>query len=710
MFSYFICGILGVTVGRYTSVGELVWGVLALLFSVLSVAAYILFKNNKRIRLGIWLIAALSIICMAAMLTQRVWKDIQVNWNDTQQQWIGVVESVQKKGEKTTTYDVRLSPLHHLKNECNVRLYVENKHKPQLHMGDKIAFSGIIKSEKKPNYPNDFDLKTYLLVHQISGYCYVKENAYLLIPTTKTFSFKHYFLSLREQLSNLYLKYFNGVDMALLSAITLGDKSLLHTDTRQLFAETGTSHVLALSGLHLGILFTLLNWVFLPLLKRNSIFRFVAFACVISLLWLFVLLSGCSLSIVRSACMFTLAQMAGIIKGGKPNGLNNLSIAGIVILLFDPLALFDVGFQLSFTAVLSIIVVNQFVWNRFPLPIWKYSKANASRFERCEKTLYTFFRNVIYPFICVSLSAQWGTFPLVAYYFHIFSPYAVIANFAVIPAAYLLLCGALAFFILPFDICRNIIASFLQGVISALQECLYFIASWHGATFSINFTMVTLASVIVIPIIIYEFFEIRQKRRRQWLIVAFFCLLATDAVAENFFNNNYKYSPCIVVYKTPRATITHFIHSYKSSYLLSSTSQTESNKELTYIKHNFWEVEGFASPQWLNTSTKSQYISQHEDLILFHGKRIYCLRSKQNTTIASNKPFSPIHVDLLIVENRCYTPFETAKRFISPQRVILSSALSSYKRQQWKEACSAANIPCWDIAEQGVYVWDIPYK
>ena len=110
MFSYFICGILGVTVGRYTSVGELVWGVLALLFSVLSVAAYILFKNNKRIRLGIWLIAALSIICMAAMLTQRVWKDIQVNWNDTQQQWIGVVESVQKKGEKTTTYDVRLSP------------------------------------------------------------------------------------------------------------------------------------------------------------------------------------------------------------------------------------------------------------------------------------------------------------------------------------------------------------------------------------------------------------------------------------------------------------------------------------------------------------------------------------------------------------------------------------------------------------------------
>ena len=172
---------------------------------------------------------------------------------------------------------------------------------------------------------------------------------------------------------------------------------------------------------------------------------------------------------------------------GSGSTLSNLAFAALVLLIASPLSLFDVGFQLSFTAVLGIVLFNTYVWQRYPLPVWSdfdpvygnirharrhgLSPHRVWRFYLIQHS-YGFFRQVVYPFFTVSFSAQLGTLPFILYYFHQFSPYALFANVIVIPSAYLLLGGSLLFFLLPFDILRQGLSVLLHGVLQGMTAVL----------------------------------------------------------------------------------------------------------------------------------------------------------------------------------------------------------------------------------------------
>ncbi len=213
---------------------------------------------------------------------------------------------------------------------------------------------------------------------------------------------------------------------SLLKAMLLGQRQDLDAQVRLLYAQVGASHVLALSGLHLGILFGMLNSLMIWWVERDGMRWGLGIASML-VMWLYVMVTGCPLSLVRSAVMLSLFQLSFMRQCGYSKW-HTYGMAALIILLFTPSALFDVGFQLSFASVAGIFL--------FYKPLCQ----NAAKEPEMVQRLW---RAIVLP-----LSAQLGSFPLVAYYFHQVSVSSVLLGPIYVALASLILLSGVALLLL----------------------------------------------------------------------------------------------------------------------------------------------------------------------------------------------------------------------------------------------------------------------
>jgi competence protein ComEC len=239
---------------------------------------------------------------------------------------------------------------------------------------------------------------------------------------------KAYFMQQREKLLARFSN--NGIDgdaYAVVAAMSLGDKSALTHNLKDTYSVSGASHVLALSGLHLGIIYMLFS-LLLPIRRWPALSQLV----IILFIWAFVFLVGMSLSVVRSAIMLTLYGLLSIANRDKMS-INALAFTAIAMLMWNPSWLFDVGFQMSFMAVLAILLFVPLFEDVFP--------AEFLMEHRWIKR--------IWGLVVVSCSAQFGVAPLIAFYFGRFSTYFLLTNFIVIPAAMVILWLSIVVLVFP---------------------------------------------------------------------------------------------------------------------------------------------------------------------------------------------------------------------------------------------------------------------
>lgn len=699
MLPFFLCSAVGAMYGVWVLCNFFAMAILSVLAALVSTATWIV-MNKRGLARGsffAWIMGAIAVFFAFAAISSHAIKDVEVAWDERPQAWVGEVYQVVKNGKYSFSYDVELTSK---EKGQKVRMFVKKTDNLHFQVGDRIAFWTTIQKVKNGGNPDDFDYHYYLLTHYISGVCYVNEQQVKVLEREECSSFRTVMLRLRQRMVDLYQTYLETTDLSIVAALTLGDKSMLQPQIRQAFSNTGTSHILALSGLHMGLMLAFFNIPLRLISKRGRVLKSMSTVAIIVLLWLYVLLAGGALSLVRSACMLSIAQMGAAVNGAEHRGVNNLSLAGLMILLFDPLAVFDVGFQLSFVAVFAIIVLNQYVWNRFQLPEWFEEKNFKQRKYNVIKTAYNFFKTKVYPFVCVSISAQWGTFPLVAYYFHTFSPYAVIANFVVIPVAYILLCSAMFFFLLPFAVVRSVLALCMGSVVSFLVEMLQQISLWPLATIHVNASPFLLLIVIGVPVVVYLFREYRGKRKRKRLLTLSFVLFTLTFVAENVWSFCHRLRPCVIVYKTKQSTVGHFIQSSSHSCLFSTVSKDSTLVLLSYVRRNFWKTKGFVEPSFGD----APFIAHNDGFYVFRGKRILALSGNVRLSKFHQDSLSPTPIDLLIVTELCRTSYSATQSAIRPRHIVLSQSLPRRLKAEWQAASKADGIACWDIEQEGAYV------
>ena len=281
----------------------------------------------------------------------------------------------------------------------------------------------------------------------------------------------------QEQRGKLLLRLtshgLDGDAYAVVAAMALGDKSALTQTVKTTYSVSGASHVLALSGLHLGFIYMLLS-LFLPRRRWPALSQL----CSILVVWAFVFLVGMPVSVVRSAVMLTVYGLLSLGHRQKMS-VNVLAFTLMLMLLWNPSWLFDVGFQMSFMAVWAILLFVPLFEQVFP--------AQCLMSHRWLKW--------VWGMVAVSCSAQLGVAPLIAYYFGRFSTYFLLTNFVVVPAAFVILWLSLVVLLFPS------LAYLLLYSVQALHIVLHRIATLPGA--SIEGLHPSLIQLVLVYVIIF---------------------------------------------------------------------------------------------------------------------------------------------------------------------------------------------------------------
>ena len=354
----------------------------------------------------------------------------------------------------------------------------------RLALGDGLTVHSII-NKVHAWKSGHFDYQRYMVCHGYVGEVYVRPTDWQwqqqsLSSLSWVQRMRLRFLLWRHGLLSHFRQW--GIDdqaYGIIAAMTLGEKSQLDASQKEIFSRVGASHVLALSGLHLLIIYTVIS-----LFVGWRRFRTFSQILIVLAIWAFAFLVGLSSSVVRAALMISIYALLSLGYRERMS-VNTLAFVAIIMLLVNPLALYDVGFQLSFTAVLAIVLLNPLL-----------SGLIAADVQQRHGWLKAWWG-----LTTVSISAQVGTAPLVAYYFGRLPVWFLLSNYVVIPLAtltlYLALCCIACFW---WSVLQGLLATALSAVVVLMNRLLEIIAALPLA--SIEGIRLTAFGVLMLYIII----------------------------------------------------------------------------------------------------------------------------------------------------------------------------------------------------------------
>lgn len=334
-----------------------------------------------------------------------------------------------------------------------VRLDSTLKHHFQY--GSILAIPANYNTVSPPYNPGELDYRRYLKNKNIWHQAYIGSTEdIILLNGFEGSRMVSYALQMRQTMVSKFARYLEDKDtLSIASTLILGYRADLSPELLHAFSATGTIHVLSVSGMHVVIVFWLLSKL-LWWMERTKGLRFVRWVILLVCVWVYALVTGFSPSVLRASMMISFVITAGHFSR-EARVYNSIAASAFFLLLHDPKFVLDVGFQLSYLAVLSIVFLMPILQQAMPVkkrlvkPIWDYS--------------------------LMSVSAQAGAFPLATFYFNQFPVYFLPANLLiVIPASFIMYLGFALLFI-PFDTLCRWIGLALESLILAMNDILFYI-------------------------------------------------------------------------------------------------------------------------------------------------------------------------------------------------------------------------------------------
>lgn len=306
----------------------------------------------------------------------------------------------------------------------SVMLYVSKKSMDQIPWlyGDRLLIKGAPNELRPPANPNEFDFKRFLSFRNIYHQQFVMSDQIRFISPAQRKGFIYYSHRVRAWASDVMKINIPGAqEQAIAMALVLGVTEGIDNDLQSAYAASGAMHVLAVSGLHVGIIYGIILVLLRPL-NRYAWSRWGIAATSILLLWLFAFVTGLSPSVLRAVTMFSFIALARPL-GWRTNIYNTLAASAFVLLIYNPYLIMSVGFQLSYLAVLGIVYLQRPIYD-----LWEIDNRVG---------------DWIWQITCVSIAAQIATFSLGMLYFHQFPVYFLVSNLFVIPLSTLVLIGGI---------------------------------------------------------------------------------------------------------------------------------------------------------------------------------------------------------------------------------------------------------------------------
>ena len=658
--------IIGIIIGFYLKFNPLVVSLFLLLSLLLLAILHVLFRNKTIQKHHFTLSTFLVFILIGIVSITFKNSNSKNNYytkhiSDAKNKTVLVIDDVLKPNNYYNNYIAHVYSVNNKSVEGKIKLNIlKDSTNNRFAIDDKIIVFENFKPINKPLNPYGFNYKNYLARKQIYHQITTKSDAVFVLNKDKT-TLKGLAYAFREQINHsLKNNGFKGDELAIINALLLGKRQEISKEILQNYQNAGAIHILAVSGLHVGIILLLLNFMFKPIEKfKNG--RVIKLILVVLFLWIFAFIAGLSASVIRAVTMFS-AVAISLVEKNSINTYKALIISIFFLLLFNPYYIFEVGFQLSYLAVFFIVWTQPLLYK-----LWQ----PKSKIIDYPWQLFT-----------VSLAAQLGVLPLSLYYFHQFPGLFFVANLIIIPFLGIILgLGILVICLSLFNVLPPFIANAYEQIIFLLNSTVSLIAQQESFLFkNISFSIVTVIFSYVLIILFFKWVETKNLSYFKYVLIAIL-LFQFNLIVEKYKRNS---SDEFIIFNKNKQTIL--------------TERKGKNVNINFSASNF-EINHSVNAYLMGTN--SQIVSTQKTI-----KNIYHLHSKKLLVIDSLSIYTKLRFSpkIILLRDSPHLNLDRLIKELHPEIIIADA--SNYKSHVllWQKTCKKYNINFHYTVKDGAFV------
>ncbi len=558
-------------------------------------------------------------------------------------------------------------------------LYLEESPEAlNLQYGDVIVWSGYTNPIAPPANPHAFDFRQFMSHQQIHHQSYIKKDQWKPTALNQGHPILKWAYHHRQVLLKRLRKYLKGdQEFAVASALLLGHRAQISDELEDAYSDTGAMHVLAVSGLHVGLVYLLLAFLLGRIKTRHPLWKFFRTLILIVSIWTFALLTGLSPSVTRAATMFTFI-IIGITLDRHNNIYNTIACSAFLLLVIDPHMLYKVGFQLSYLALLGIIYFQP-----------KFYKLLVFEQPIIDK---------IWSLITVSLAAQMLTFPISMYYFHQFPLLFWLSGIIVVPAAMVILpTGILLILLGGLPIVGPLLGKLLGGMLWLMNALIYLLQSIPGSV--ADDIWLSGPMVVLMYLIVLVFALAFRLQNMRWMLGGLLALLLYSGVLA--IDKWQKFNAAsMTVYSLSKQSAIDF-YDGNTAHFIRPEDLTTANLDFSIsgnrLANRIKEEHALSFLEDLETD----HFMKKGNYIQFMDTRMVLLNNSYTP------PSSKLVVDYLLVKDNPKIKLMDYLDKISCQQVIFDKSNSYYSIKKWKLECQKIGQSYHDVAEEGAFVLTI---
>ena len=566
----------------------------------------------------------------------------------------------------------------------------------QLKYGDWLLLNAKFQAIAPPPNPHQFDYKAYLSYQNIYHQVYLKPSDWTQLPYNQTSTpydfvanFYNFIYEMRSFLLHTINQHIDGdKQKAVASALLLGYKQLLEDDLVAIYSHTGAMHVLAVSGLHVGIIAGFIGFLLNFLDKRGNKGRRLKVILMLLFIWIFAFVTGMPPSVMRASLMFSFWIIA-LNKRHYINTYNIIATSAFFLLLSNPFLIKQVGFQLSYMAVIFIIWLQPKIYKSFSV----------------KNKILDYF----WALTAVSIAAQLGTLGLSLYYFNQFPVYFLLSNMIVIPAAGLILSIGVILFIVasigllipPFSYLAAFVGYLLDWLIWFQNWLLFYINALPISSIK-GLSISDLQFFLIYAIIVSGAYFFIHKQIR-YLHIALASLIAFAGL-NAVYQYDIQTQKGIYVYHLNNATAIDFLNGKQSVIIADSCFYNNEKLALFNVQQNHTQS-GIKTQNMYefkyDTVITHQRVALWPPFIQFLDKRMMLL---DNSNKYALEPINEVKVDYLVLtQNTSANLYELAE-CVHFEHVIIDASNSFWRVNKWIEECKNLGVSYHNTREQGAFV------
>ena len=622
------------------------------------------FKQKVYFGISTYILAFIIGITTQIVHTDSFRKDNYIHQitNDTEEHLVEVV--LRQKLKSSVLNDRYIALVKRIDNKESSGKILVNFHKikanDQLQIGANFQIKGAVFKHKSSINPDQFDYGKYLANKSILSQMYA-DSYEIKIGKTIDKDIWYYSDFLRNKiLNNLKRSKFSTDELNVVAALILGQQQDISPDILRDYQFAGAIHILSVSGLHVGFILLFITFLLKPL-PKNKLGNTIRLISIISSLWGFAILAGLSPSVVRSVTMFSFVAFGMFLKRST-NIYHTLMVSILLILLFEPSFLFDVGFQLSYVALFFIFWLQPLLAS-----LWVPKTKIA---------------NYFWEILTVSFAAQIGAFPLSIYYFHQFPGLFFVTNVIIIPfLSVIMALGVFVMVLAAFDYVPELPSKVLEWSIYLLNKIINWVASFEQFIIKdISFNWQLLLTLYFLIVIVIIWFKRPNFKKLSFALLAILLFQSTYFVTRW---NNQQQNEWIVFNVKKNTLITERIGEGVTTFCNDSIQKEVTNNPTlkSYLVANFSAI---------TTSKKLQnlYYFKNKKILIIDSLGVYRKEMKPDFIVIIQSP--KLNLDRLL-------------QMYKPEMIVADASNFKTYIKVWEATCRKEKIPFHATGEKGFF-------